>query len=153
MAFSAPRCPGFYQLWCKGAKFLICCWWWLARAGFLGSTSGKEPSCQWRRLKRRGFDSWIGKIPWRRAWQPTPVFLPGESPWTEEPGGVQTMGSQRGGHDCWDLAHTHTVGRGPWWFYYLHCKSKSTYFSEGPLFLAIVHYCILPFPLKLKKLL
>ena len=25
------------------------------------------------------------KIPWRRAWQPTPVFLPGESPWTGEP--------------------------------------------------------------------
>ena len=30
-----------------------------------------------------GFDPWVGKIPWRRAWQPTPVFLPGESPWTE----------------------------------------------------------------------
>ena len=30
---------------------------------------------------------------WRRAWQPTPVFLPGESPWTEEPGGLQSMGS------------------------------------------------------------
>ena len=29
--------------------------------------------------KRRGFDPWIGKIPWRRAWQLTPVFLPGES--------------------------------------------------------------------------
>ena len=34
-----------------------------------------------------------------RAWQPTPVFLPGESPWTEEPGGLQSMGSQRVGHD------------------------------------------------------
>ena len=38
------------------------------------------------------FDSWVGKIPWRRAWQPTPVFLPGESPQTEEPGGLQSMG-------------------------------------------------------------
>ena len=28
---------------------------------------------------RRGFDLWVGKIPWRRAWQPSPVFLPGES--------------------------------------------------------------------------
>ena len=28
---------------------------------------------------RCGFDSWVRKIPWRRAWQPTPVFLPGES--------------------------------------------------------------------------
>ena len=26
-----------------------------------------------------GFDPWVGKIPWRREWQPTPVFLPGES--------------------------------------------------------------------------
>ena len=29
--------------------------------------------------RRLGFDSWVGKIPWRRDWQPTPVFLPGES--------------------------------------------------------------------------
>ena len=36
---------------------------------------------------RPGFDPWVGKIPWRRKWQSTPVFLPGESPWTEEPGG------------------------------------------------------------------
>jgi len=28
---------------------------------------------------RCGFDPWVRKIPWRRAWQPTPVFLPGES--------------------------------------------------------------------------
>ena len=28
---------------------------------------------------RHGFDPWVGKIPWRRKWQPTPVFLPGES--------------------------------------------------------------------------
>ena len=31
-------------------------------------------------------ETWFGKIAWRRAWQPTPVFLPGETPWTEEPG-------------------------------------------------------------------
>ena len=36
---------------------------------------------------------------WRRKWQPTPVFLPGESPWTEEPGGLQSMGSQGVGHN------------------------------------------------------
>ena len=30
------------------------------------------------RLKRRGFNPWVGKIPWRREWLPTPVFLPGE---------------------------------------------------------------------------
>ena len=50
----------------------------LGSLGFPGGTSGKEPTCQCRRQKRRGFDPWVGKIPWRRAWQPTPVFLPGE---------------------------------------------------------------------------
>ena len=44
--------------------------WWL---------SGKELICQFRRLKRHGFDPWVGKIPWRQKWQPTTVFLPGES--------------------------------------------------------------------------
>ena len=39
-------------------------------------------------------ETWVEKIPWRRAWQPTPVFFPGESLWTEEPGGLQSMGSQ-----------------------------------------------------------
>ena len=47
--------------------------WWL---------NGKEFAYKCR---RPGFDPWVGKIPWRRAWQPTPVFLPGGSPWTEEP--------------------------------------------------------------------
>ena len=41
--------------------------------------SGKEPTCQCRRYKRHRFHPWLGKIPWRRAWQPTPVFMPGES--------------------------------------------------------------------------
>ena len=35
----------------------------------------KEPTCQCKRHKRCGFDLWVGKIPWRRKWQPTPVFL------------------------------------------------------------------------------
>ena len=38
--------------------------------------SGKESTCQRR---RPGFDPWVRKIPWRRKWQPTPVFLPGKS--------------------------------------------------------------------------
>ena len=42
-------------------------------------TSGKESIGQCRRCKRHGFSLWVGKIPWRREWQPTPVFLPGES--------------------------------------------------------------------------
>ena len=55
------------------------CWLLLWVLGFPGGTSGNEPTCQCRRRKRRGFSPWVGKIPWRRAWQPTPVFLPGES--------------------------------------------------------------------------
>ena len=47
--------------------------------GFSGGASGKEPACQCRSCKRCGFDPWVGKIPWRRVWQPTPVFLPGKS--------------------------------------------------------------------------
>ena len=43
-----------------------------------GSLSGKGPACQCRRRRRLGFDPWVGKIPWRRKRQPTPVFLPGE---------------------------------------------------------------------------
>ena len=42
---------------------------------------------------RPGFSLWAGKIPWRRAWQP--LFLPRESPWTEEPGRLQSIVSQR----------------------------------------------------------
>ena len=57
--------------------------WWL---------SGKESACQRRRCM--GFNPWVGNIPWRKKWQPTPVFLPGESLWTEEPGRLQSMGSQ-----------------------------------------------------------
>ena len=44
-----------------------------------GGASGEEPACQCGRLKRRGFHPWFWNIPWRRAWQPTPVVLPGES--------------------------------------------------------------------------
>ena len=46
---------------------------------FPSGASGKKPTCQHRRHKRCGFHPWVGKIPWRRAWQPTSVFLPGES--------------------------------------------------------------------------
>ena len=46
---------------------------------FPGGTSGKETACQCRIHTRCGSDPWVGKITWRRAWQPTPAFLPGES--------------------------------------------------------------------------
>ena len=51
----------------------------------------------------------LGRFPWRMAWQPTPVFLPGEIPWTEEPDRLQSIGLQRIGHNCSDLEHTFRV--------------------------------------------
>ena len=61
--------------------------------------SGKEPACECRRRERCGFDPWVGKIPWRRAGQPTPVFLPGESHGQRSlVGRLQSMGPQRVGH-------------------------------------------------------
>ena len=51
----------------------------LSKLGFPGASVGKESSCQCRRPRRCWFDPWVGKIPWRRNWQPTPVFLPGKS--------------------------------------------------------------------------
>ena len=50
--------------------------WWM---GFPGCTRGKKHIYQWPRYKRRGFEPWVGKIPWRRTGQPAPVFFPGES--------------------------------------------------------------------------
>ena len=61
--------------------------------GFPGGARGKEPTCPSGRRKRHRFDPWAGKIPWRRAQQPTPAFLPSGCPPTEEPGGPQSMGA------------------------------------------------------------
>ena len=44
---------------------------------FPDGAGDKESSCQRRRCKRRGRDPRVGKVPWRRAWHPTPVFSPG----------------------------------------------------------------------------
>ena len=46
--------------------------------GVPGGTDAQESACQCRRRKRCGFNPWVRKIPWRREWPPTPVFLPGE---------------------------------------------------------------------------
>ena len=49
-------------------------------------------------------ETWVRFLDWEDSpgggqGQPTVVLLPGESPWTEEPGGLQPMGSQRVEHD------------------------------------------------------
>jgi len=49
-----------------------------SKLAFPGGAGGKEPTCQCRRCKRSGFNPWVRKIPSRRVWQPTSVFLSGE---------------------------------------------------------------------------
>ena len=61
----------------KNSLFTIC-HKYRCLCGLPGGDSGKEPACQCRSLKRHRFDPWIRKIPWRKAWQSTPVFLPRE---------------------------------------------------------------------------
>ena len=56
--------------------------------------SGKESACQCRRC---GFDPWVGRIPWRRKWQPTPVFLPGKSHGQKSLAGYSPWGCKRVG--------------------------------------------------------
>ena len=73
-----------------------------ANQGFPGGSVSKKIYLQYR---GPGFDPWVGKIPWRRAWQTTSVFLHGESPWTEKPDGLQSMELQRVGHD-WVTKHS-----------------------------------------------
>jgi len=58
------------------------------------TTTTKKTCLQWG---RPGFDPWVRKIPGRRAWKPTLVFS--RIPWTEEPGGLQSVGLQRVRHD------------------------------------------------------
>ena len=48
---------------------------WVSQVGLVV----KKPACQCRRCKKHGFNPWVGKIPRRRAWKSTPIFLPGES--------------------------------------------------------------------------
>ena len=69
-------------------------------------THGQESVCQLRKRKRHRFNPWVGRIHWRRAWQPIQVFLPGEAH-REEPGWQQSRGLQKVRHDWSNLACMH----------------------------------------------
>ena len=64
-------------------------------------------------------------MPWRRGWQPTPVFLPRASPWTEKPGGLRSMELQRVRHD-WASKHStarkDSVTSSSWLYFSIFCK-------------------------------
>ena len=50
----------------------------MCKLGVPNSLSGKESTCQCGRCKRFEFNPWAGKKPWRKKWQPTPIYLPGK---------------------------------------------------------------------------
>ena len=72
--------------------------------------SGKESTHNAGDTRDAGCDPWVGKMPWNRTWQPTPVFLPGKFQWAERPGRLQSMGLQRVRHG-WVTEHARAEGR------------------------------------------
>ena len=84
----------------------------------------KNPPANTGGIMRLGFHPWIGMIPWRRAWQPTPVFLPGESHGQRSLVGYSPWG-RRVRHNWSDLAHMHSCSGARGW-------EKGTSFSEAP---------------------
>ena len=82
--------------------------WWL---------SGKEFTCQCRKYV---LSPWMGKIPWRRKWQPTPVFLAGKSHGQGSLGGYSPWSLKRVGHDLASKQQQHpyiifiTANTGNW---------------------------------------
>ena len=62
-----------------------------SRRASLVAQSVKSLPAMWESWVR----PWVGKIPWRKKWQPTPVVLPKKSRGTEEPGGLQSVGLQK----------------------------------------------------------
>ena len=84
----------------------ICLAW--ERIGLPRCLSARESPCRSRRsrtCRRSGFHPCVRNIPWRRKWQPTPVFLPGESQGQRSLAGYSPLGLQRVGHD-WATEHT-----------------------------------------------
>ena len=65
---------------------------------------GKESACQCRRCR---FNPWVRRKPWRREWQPTPVFLPGESHGERSLAGATVHGGRKGSDTAEQLS-THT---------------------------------------------
>ena len=87
---------------------------WVEPRKSLLTTSGKEPACQCRRHKRHQFNPWVGKIPWNKKRQPTPVFLPGKSHVWRSLAGYSPWGHQES--DMTEQLSTSHSGLGlPWW--------------------------------------
>ena len=96
---------------------------------FPGDVSGKESACQCRRHRRHGFDSWVGKILWRSAQQPTPAFWPGKSHEQRSLAGYSSWARKSWTRLKQLSTHTHSVLAGSWWEEMLMLGSWS--FSPG----------------------
>ena len=72
-------------------------------------SAGKEATCQRRRHKRHQFDLWVRKLPWRRKWQPTPVFLPRNFHGQESLAGYGPQGHKESDMTERTHAHTHSL--------------------------------------------
>ena len=94
------------------------------RKGLPRWLSGKESTCQWR---RRGTDSWVGKISWRGKWQPTPLFLPGKTHRQRSLAGYSPWGHKESDTTQWlkdnkvQTGHSRTSG-----FSIMGCKDMDT---------------------------
>ena len=74
----------------------------IQEVGFPGGSEGQESACISGDL---GLIPGLGGFPGGKKWQPTPLFLPGESPWTEEPSGPQSLGVTQSQTRLNDQAH------------------------------------------------
>ena len=79
---------------------------WLPTLIFLGFPGGSDSKRIHLPCGRSGIDPWVGKIPWRRKWQPTPVCLPGESHGQRSLVGYSPWGGKES--DMTDHEHTHS---------------------------------------------
>ena len=99
---------------------------------FPGGAVVKIPPANCRRRKRNGFDPWTGKMPWKRKWQHTPVFLP------EKSHGQRSLAGSSWGHEESDTTdkrsvHTHT-----------HTHTFTVVSSELQLYQGFQWFCFCP---------
>ena len=97
---------------------------------FPGGSVDKESACQSRRHKRYKFDPWVRKISWRRKWQPTSVFLPGEShgqrslvgysPWGRKESDMTEGIEQRHEKSIWGKCEKNFQGSRGWTFFLIN---------------------------------
>ena len=107
----------WFSVWvarfCKNQKMVILSYIWtsdkqlifnpsISWTGLPRWHSGRKPACQCRRYR---FSLWVGKVPWRRKWQPTPVFLPGKLHGQRSLAGYSPWGREESNM----IEHKHTV--------------------------------------------